>query len=224
MTGTGAGDVPSGLPAYMQHLPPAEVRRDRAQAQALPSLLCGIASFLCAILAIPAIALGVTSLRRSRPDQRVGQVMAVAGIFLSVLAVAAWAMLGASWWHARQQVHTREFGADGERVGQCMTFNPDSGGWSTDAGSVACTEPHEAQVMANLRLPPWHWTTSNEMLRRFRQTCQEWVDPMLRSRNDSEQWLVNAVVPRYEADWNLSHVISCVAVPRAGTTTVDLSP
>jgi hypothetical protein len=224
VTGTGDTHPRSGMPEYMQHLPDAEFRPDRAPAQALPALLCGIGAFLCAVLAIPAIALAITSWRRSRPDQRRGRVLAAVAVGLSVLAIGVWLALGASWWQDRHKVHTVEFGADGEKVGQCMDFAPDSPGWSRDAGMVDCAQPHAAQVVANLQLPAWRWTNTDDMVGRFQQTCADWVQPMLASRDDSFHWQVNALVPRYEADWIESHIISCVVEPRSGRTSVDLAP
>lgn len=82
--------APRDLPAYMYTT--HEATKRRRDSLAMPALLCGIGGVFVALTSIPAIVLGVVSLRRTRREQTSGTLVALAAVALGIVGVAVWSV------------------------------------------------------------------------------------------------------------------------------------
>ena len=218
-----AASLHGAIPSVEPVVPAAMVQPDRMPGNnglAIIALVLGILGFVPP-LGIVAIVLGVLALRQVRQRNQAGSGLAVAGIVLGSIAVAAWVVAG-SIVVAQPDGHgsgptAQQTSAyvDELKAGDC--FNGSKPDVVDDITIVPCSSPHESQVVTVFEPPPGPYPGEFSVIRTAEQGCSDRADPLVdTTRVDIEP---SFIYPADADSWDADRKVLCTVEATSGTVT-----
>ncbi len=161
--------------------PPDPRRASGTNGLAVAALCLGLAFFI-PLASVVAVVLGVVALSQLRTDGQRGRGMAIGGIVLGALGIIAWASLVVSLLLSgpdrdpktgavapSSQAYVDEL-ADGD----CFDDDP-ADAESDFVTTVACSSPHDAQVIGSVDLPGTDWPGEDGVIKLTDKACGDAV-------------------------------------------------
>lgn len=189
------------LPEYMYLA--REAKAKHRDTLAIPALLCGIGAALFALTAIPAVVMGIVSLRRSRRESTTGRPAAVAAIALGIVWVVVWAAIGWGAWQSSHHTQEVRIAPVGRAVGNCGIFA------NRQFEQVPCDKAHTAQLVANFVFPPGPYPGEQQVNAEASRLCAAKAQPYLSGLPHPNRWQVTWAAPQNPAMWSVNRYFSC---------------
>lgn len=205
--------------------PPYAVPPRTVNGLAVAALCCGLAAFV-PLVGVLAVVFGAVALNQLRAGFQRGRKRAVAGIVLGVLGTVAWVAVFViavvTGMTDEPQAAPAKPAAGGSQVfvdklkaGDCF-----SGGRHDQIDlvtRVACTSPHESQVVTVVELPDEPYPGEAKVTAEAEQSCSDKADPLITDQAYAD------LDPSYiypDADsWRGDRTVLCLVEAGSGTTT-----